>query len=40
MNKASLLAYRLRVRKEINKLPQEMIQITMDECKRALERKK
>ena len=40
MNKVNLIAYRIRVRKEINKLPKELIDITLDECKKALERKK
>ena len=40
MNKINLLAYRLKLRKELSKLPREMIQITYDESKRALESKK
>ena len=40
MNKIKLLAYRTKIRMKINKLPKEMIEITMNECKRALERKK
>lgn len=38
MNKINLLAYRLRVRKELLKLPREMVVATLEECKRILEK--
>lgn len=35
-----LTAYRMRVRKAISNQPVELVEITLDECKRFLERKK
>lgn len=38
MNKLSLLSYRMKVRKELLKLPHEMVKVTMEECKKILEK--
>ena len=38
MNKLSLLKYQMRVRNELNKLPREMVKITLEECKKILEK--
>lgn len=40
MNKISLLSYRMKVRKELLKLPREMVEATLDECKKVLGVKK
>ena len=38
MRKIDNLAYRMRLRKELCKLPKEMVVITLEECKRILEK--
>lgn len=37
MNKLNLLQYRMKIRKELTKLPKVLIEITLEESKKALE---